>query len=118
MNIIIINLIITAAIVYIYDIVDFPHNLVARGLSWIFKKDIQPSSVRLPKIFECSLCASTWTTLVLFAIFDWRLIPLCFVYGFITTYISSLINIVDKLIKLILLYIDTGIDTLYNKIRI
>lgn len=107
MKILIINIIITFAIVYIYDIVNFPKEFVARLLTIILKKEVKPLNVKLPKILECSLCATTWVTLILLLIFSPKLCWLSLVFGWSTKHIYSFITIIDKILETIAIKIES-----------
>lgn len=95
-------LIITSCIVYIYDYVAFPRNFLARIYSIFTGKNISLDRIKLPKLLECSLCASTWSTLIILLIFNWKLAPMCFVYGWSSIHILLLMNILNNIITKIL----------------
>lgn len=95
-------LIVTSCIVYIYDYVAFPRNFLARIYSIFTGKEISLDRIKLPKLLECSLCASTWTTLIILLIFNWKLAPMCLVYGWSTVHILSIMNIFNNMITKIL----------------
>lgn len=99
MSIYTICLIISFSFVYVYDVVQFPKEITSKILSRLFKKNIYPTSIKLPKIFECSLCATTWTTLILLLIFSPSYCWLCFLFGWITKHIYSLFYLIDKFIE-------------------
>lgn len=112
MNIFVTCFIISCAIVYIYDFVEFPKNLFKTFCSRILNKTV--NSVRLPKLLECSLCATTWITLIILLIFEPKFCYLALVYGFSTKYILYTIQIVDNLLTFLLLTIDTTLTKLKN----
>lgn len=90
---------IAVSIVFVYDWVDFPHNFVARILSFIYKKPFYPDKVYLPKIFECSLCATFWTTLITILCIDYHYAFLSILAAFSTKYIYYTIKVLDTLIS-------------------
>lgn len=97
-------LIITICIVYIWDWVQFPNELLAK----LFKTT--PDKIDIPKPFGCSLCMSTWVTLIVLLAINWKLAPLCLAYGFITPYILSAISISDQLIRTVLMGVQHAIS--------
>lgn len=110
MNILLLCLIISGCITYIYNTVDFPHTFVARILSRLYKKEIRPQQVVLPKILECSLCATFWSTLVVLLVFQPSWWFMAFVFAQSTRYIDMLIQVVDKLITKFFCLIDKVLD--------
>ena len=105
MNYLILCLTISVVIVYIYNIVDFPHNFIARLLSFLYKREIPPERVSLPKIFECSLCATFWSTLVILLVFQPYHWFFAFIFAFSTKYIEFIITIIDRLLSKIFIKI-------------
>lgn len=101
-HIIILCLIVAASIVYVYDFVGFPRQFVARLYTIFTGKEITLDRIKLPKLVECSLCATQWSTLILLAIFNWKLIPLSFVFGWSTKHILTLFSIIDNIFTNIL----------------
>lgn len=97
MNSIIICTIITFSIVYIWDVVNFPEEIVNRILTIILKK---PVHITLMKPFGCSLCMTTWITLIVLLCIDPCWCWLSLVFGMSTKYILYTIQIVDKIISL------------------
>ena len=97
MNSIIICIIITFSIVYIWDVVNFPEEFVNRILTIILKK---PVHITLMKPFGCSLCMTTWTTLIILLCIDPCWCWMSLVFGMSTKYILYTIQIVDKIISL------------------
>lgn len=108
MNVVLICLIITASIVYIWDWVRFPQevaNLVASKMT-----NGKIKNVILKKPFGCSLCMSTWITLVILSIFNWKLLPLCLVYGWSTKYILYLFTLADEIVSKIFVLMERLIN--------
>lgn len=117
LNLIIINL----CIVYAYDIVNFPRNLVSKALTIILHRDVSPSIVKLPKLLECSLCATMWSSLLYLVIcyvdsFDSFMVAmgLACLNSYLTTYTNYLFNLSNKLITTILVLIERCADKLRN----
>ena len=106
MNTLLLCLIISGCITYIYNTVDFPHTFTARILSRLYKKEIQSQQVLLPKILECSLCATFWITLVVLLVWQPYWWFMAFVFAQSTKYIDMLIQVVDKLITKFFCLID------------
>ena len=100
MNILLVCLIITAAIVYIWDYVMFPQELANEVADIITGGKIK--HVKLRKPWSCSLCLSTYTTLFILLYFNWKYAPLCLVYGWATQYILAIFQIVDGVLSKIL----------------
>lgn len=98
MNEIVICLIITAAITYGYDILSFPRNFTASILSTIRGKEITPDRIKLPKIFECSLCAVNWTTLIVLLILNAKMAPMCLIFSYSTKIMLYAYNIIDLVV--------------------
>lgn len=98
MNEIIICLVITASIVYGYDVLAFPRTFAARILSIVSGKEITPNRIKLPKLFECSLCASNWLCLIVLLILNWKLAPMCLIFAYMTKPILYLYNLLDLLV--------------------
>lgn len=111
MNVFIICLIVTISIVYIYDWVEFPRTLIQHFTSIILKRDVK--EVRIPKLLECSLCASTWITLIILLFIKPEYCYVCLLYGFSTKYILYAIQTIDNLLSLIFL----SLEKLYTKIE-
>lgn len=103
-NLIIVCLIITASIVYIWDIVQFPNQIGNYIVSKISKGKL--NNIELKKPLGCSLCMTTWITLIIIIIFNWKLIPLCLMFGWITKYIEYLFRIIDRLLCKIFIKIE------------
>ena len=106
-------LILTTSIVYVYDFLNFPREFLARIYSIILKEEVDPSRIKLPKLLECSLCASNWSTLILLLILNWKLAPLCLLFSWSTRPIYQIINILDKLIHNILAAIEKWTETAF-----
>lgn len=106
-------LILTTSIVYIYDFLNFPREFLARIYSIILKEEVDPARIKLPKLLECSLCASNWSTLILLLIFNWKLAPFCLLFSWSTRPIYQIINILDKLIHNILAAIEKWTETAF-----
>ena len=105
MNILLICLIVTACIVYIWDYVMFPQEFANMVAGWITNGKIK--HVFLQKPWSCSLCLSTYTTLIiLLCAGEWSYVPLSLVYGWSTQYILVLFNLIDNLITKVLGWID------------
>lgn len=117
LNLIIINL----CIVYAYDIVNFPRNLMSNGLSIILHRYISPNLIKLPKVLECSLCATMWSSLIYLCIayvnsFDSFMVAAGFacLNSYLTTYTNYLINLSNKLIITLLTLIERCADKVKN----
>lgn len=98
--------IVSFIITYVYNVVDFPHNFVARFLSLVYGKQIKAEQVQLPKIFECALCATFWTTLIILLIFLPKYFYLAFVFAWFTKYAEMLINVIDLLLTKLFILIE------------
>lgn len=103
-------LFLTIAIVYVYDFLNFPREFLTRIYSLLFNREIEASRIKLPKLLECSMCASNWSTLVVLLIFNWKLAPFCLIFSWLTRPILQIINIIDKLIYKILHKTELWID--------
>lgn len=103
---------ITFTIVFAYDWVDFPHNFVARILSFFWKKDIDSNRIKLPKIFECSLCATFWISLITLLCVAPKYAFFAIVAAFSTKYIYYTIKVFDALISKIFALLERLISKL------
>lgn len=110
MNPILICIIITFSIVYIWDVANFPEEFVNRILTIILKK---PVHITLMKPFGCSLCMTTWTTLIVLLCLNPALCWMSLLFGMCTKYALYTIQLIDKIISLIFI----KIEQLLNKIR-
>lgn len=114
MNVLILCGIITLAIVYIWDWVHFPEEVASSIMNRLTNGKI--TNVWLSKPWGCSLCVTTWITLIILAIFNWKLIPLCLLYGWSTKYVYYVYQIIDGLLSLLLCFVDRIIRKLHYKI--
>ena len=110
MNIFIICLIVSFSITYIWDFARFPEELADRIISFVTKGKI--NNIELKKPFGCSLCMTTWTTLIILLCFDPCWCWMSLVFGFITKYILYIIELLDKMISLVFVLL----ERLLNKI--
>ena len=110
MNPILICIIITFSISYIWDYVNFPNEFVSQIMSLILKR---PVSITLEKPFGCSLCITTWTTLIILLCLDPSLCWLSLFFGMSTKYALYTIQITDKIISAVFI----NIERLLNKLR-
>lgn len=110
MNPILICIIITFSISYIWDYVNFPNEFASNIMSLILKR---PVSITLAKPFGCSLCMTTWTTLIILLCIDPCWCWLSLLFGMSTKYMLYSIQIVDKIISAALI----NIERLLNKLR-
>lgn len=104
MNAIIICIIVSCCITYIWDFVNFPQEL-ANSLAALFTKG-KIKSVELKKPFSCSLCITTWTTLIILLILVPKLCWMCLLFGAATKYISYAYTLADKIISLVFILIE------------
>ena len=105
MNILLICLIVTACIVYIWDYVVFPQEFANMVAGWLTGGKIKHMVLNKP--WGCSLCMSTWLTLIiLLCAKELAYTPLCLVYGWSTQYILVIFNLIDNLITKVLGWID------------
>lgn len=110
MNTFIICLIISFSITYIWDYVNFPAEIADRVVSFITKGKIK--HIELKKPFSCSLCMTTWATLIVLLCMDPAWCWLCLLYGLSTKYILYAINLTDRIISLVFVLL----ERLLNKI--
>lgn len=106
-NIFLICLIIAFSVVYIWDYVNFPEEFVNRILTLILKKSVH---ITLAKPFGCSLCMTTWTTLIVLLCVNPAFCWMSLIYGWSTKYILYFINITDKLISNLFMTIERFLD--------
>lgn len=100
----IICLIITFCIVYIWDYVEFPRELISQILHM---------PVELKKPWGCSLCMTTWITLIALLFINWKLSWMCILFGFSTKYILYTIQTIDLILSTIFVLI----EKLFEKIK-
>ena len=95
-------------IVMVYDYTEFPREFLVRFyniiLQPIFKHPLSKESIRLPKILECSFCATFWCSLILClctqpisGLIIWVAISL--LNAFLSNYYYMLIMFLDNLFK-------------------
>lgn len=101
MHPILITFIITLIIVYVVDYVRFIPNALSKLYTLIFNKEIQPDNIRLPYILTCSLCLTTWTTLITLLFIEPTYVPMSFIYGWSTQHILKLYTLIDNVINYI-----------------
>jgi len=99
MNLILICLAVAASFTYIWDYTPFISD-IQKILS-----DYMGYPVKFRKPLSCSLCMTTWVTLLILLIFNWKLAPLCLLFGWSTKHILNIFNTVDMLINLILSFL-------------
>lgn len=102
---------ITVIIVYVLDWVEFPKTFLSRLSSIILKREVK--EVRLPKLLECSLCLSTWVTLIFYLFTDPNIWYLSLVHGFSTKYILYSVQLIDQILSLLFI----TLETLFTKIK-
>ena len=101
---------ITFIIVMVYDYAEFPRTFLATIYGHILHRSISKDSVKLPKLLDCSFCASFWTTLIyqliLLSAFNINALILIIVKSlvcaFLVQHILHLIRIIDELIGVLL----------------
>lgn len=110
------NLYITFIVVMVYDYLDFFREFLSRFYSVILHRKVSVDSIKLPKILECSLCATFWLTLAAQIIttgeFAIVYIVISLLWGISTPIMLSVINISVKFINLTL----KTLNDLMNKI--
>lgn len=102
---------------YIIGYADFPRNFLSRIYSNIFHWNVNPQSIKLLKIFECPLCATTWISLFyllctnpLSLYFVLKAIFLSLLAGYSTKYINYTLTLIDAIISKILILLERTID--------
>lgn len=94
-------LLITFIIVMIYNYAEFPAEFLSRFYSLIFKQKISKYAVKLPKLLECSFCATFWATLLFQFLTSGTsiiiMLSLSLCCAFLSKPILYLITIIDKL---------------------
>lgn len=110
MNPLLICVIITFSIVYIWDVVNFPEEFVNRILTIILKK---PVHITLMKPFGCSLCMTTWTTLIVLLCMCPAFCWMSLLFGMSTKYCLYTIQLTDKIISAVFI----NLERLLNKLR-
>lgn len=97
MNSFLICLIISGSITYIWDVVDFPNQISSRIMENVTKGKIK--TVFLKKPWNCSLCMTTWITLLVLLIMNPAFCWLALLYGFITKYWLYAFQLLDLFIS-------------------
>ena len=87
-------MIITACIVYIWDYSGFVQECADYFMELITKGKIKHVTLRKP--WGCSLCMTTWITLIVLLKYEWILAPMCLVYGWSTQYVLAIFNLIDN----------------------
>lgn len=110
-----INLYIAFIVVMAYDYLDFFREILSRIYSVILHRKVSVDAVKLPKILECSFCATFWLTLAAQIIttgsFSIVYIVISLLWGISTRYILNIIHITEGFANLIL----KKINDLINK---
>lgn len=109
MNILLVCFIITLCIVYVWDWVGFPQEITNLLASKITRGKIKYAELKKP--FSCSLCMTTWITLIVLGIVNWHYLPMALVYGASTKYILYIYTLIDEFITKLLTYIETLIQS-------
>lgn len=113
--------IITFLIVSAYDMLNFPRELLSRIYSLVFRRYISPSDVKLPKLLDCSLCMTFWSTLIYQLFFTEGMLlekaAISMLMALSTPYIYSGLGLVNNAIRLLISYAEKGIDILWKKIN-
>lgn len=104
MNIFIICLIVSFSITYIWDFVHFPEELADRIISLVTKGKI--NHIELKKPLSCSLCMTTWTTLIILLCLDPCWCWMALVFGMSTKYILYAIELTDRIITLLFVLLE------------
>lgn len=101
---------ITFIIVMVYDYAEFPRTFLSTIYGRILHRNISKDSVKLPKLLDCSFCATFWTTLIyqliLLSVFNINAI-ICIIVksllcAFLVPHILHLIRIIDETISVLL----------------
>ena len=113
-------LLITTIIVYVWDFLGAPLQILASIYSILFGKEVTPDRVKLPKPWSCSLCMTFYITLltqIIILPFSFTgLINILFIsllFSWSTRPIYQIINILDKLIHNILAAIEKWTETAF-----
>lgn len=101
---------ITFIIVMVYDYAEFPRTFLSIIYGSILHRNISKDSVKLPKLLDCSFCASFWATLiyqlVFVSVFSINALILIIVKSlicaFLVPHILHLIRIIDATISVLL----------------
>ena len=109
-------IIIAFVIVAVYDYLDFTRELFSRICSLIFKRNVSVNSIKLPKLLECSLCMTFWTTLI-YQLFMHQgavleKLAISMIIALCTPYIYALMKIINNAVMLVFGYIEHAIDRL------
>lgn len=113
-------LLITTIIVYVWDFLGAPLQILAAIYSLLFGKEVTPDRVKLSKPWSCSLCMTFYITLFT-QIFVLPFSATGFIYMIFTSLLFSwstrpiyqIINILDKLIHNILAAIEKWTETVF-----
>ena len=109
------NFYIAFIVVMVYDYLDFFREFLSRFYSVILRRKVYADSVKLPKILECSFCATFWLTLAAQIITTGKFvlvyIVISLLWGISTRYILATIKLVEEYINLIL----KNLNDLINK---
>lgn len=110
MNTILICIIVTFSISYIWDYVNFPAEIADRIVSFVTKGKIKHTELKKP--FSCALCMTTWTTLIILLCIESKLCWMCLLFGMSTKYALYAIQLTDRIISLVFVLL----ERLLNKI--
>lgn len=104
MNPILICTIITFSISYIWDVSGFITEFSDRIVSLITKGKIKHIVLRKP--LSCSLCMTTWVTLIVLLCINPCLCWMSLVFGMSTKYALYTIQLIDKIITLLFVLLE------------
>ena len=93
MNTILLTFIITCAIVYITDVLNFPDNL-ATDISRMITGKIKYVHLK-PKIMNCSLCQSFWINLIILLVLSPQFVYFALIWAALTKYILYSFQLID-----------------------
>lgn len=110
MSVLVICIIMTACIVYVWDVLHFPQEIFDEIIKVISKGKLQ--HIELKKPFSCSLCISFWCSLVLLLIMLPEHSYFALVSAFSTKYINYTFSIIDAIISKIFVLLERLINKL------
>lgn len=113
-------LLITTIIVYVWDFLGAPLQILSSIYSVLFGKEVTPDRVKLPKPWSCSLCMTFYITLftqIVILPFSFtgfiNIVFISLLFSWSTRPIYQIINILDKLIHNILAAIEKWTETAF-----
>lgn len=115
MNIFIVCLIIAVCIVYCTDVLQVLNSIGSEIARIVTKNRITDIQFKA-KLLNCSLCQTFWITLIILLCTHPKYCYLSLLYAYLTPYILYLLQLIDNILTLLFLSLETLINSLKTKL--